>query len=206
METAGLSRAEQEDMEKRISERSVQDPGETGMERAKELFLQYGGNRFHMDREGDGTEYGSYCVSRETEERWAKEYISLFLESETQGREALRAYSTAAELLKSNRNGDWDSCLYYPLRAKHLDDVTILYMLSAGFRMAERAVKKHRFTRQEADAYLRELDGYVRSVLARAEEGDLTRAADYVMQEFSDPVYAAGYLNDLKEKWDGLFR
>jgi|GEM_PF-5744982 len=34
----------------------------------------------------------------------------------------------------------------------------------------------------------------------------MTRASDYVMQEFSDPVYIADYLSSLKRKWTGLFR
>ncbi len=176
------------------------------MERAKELFLKYNGNRFHMDREGDGSEYESYHISKETEEMWAEEFISSFLETKMQGREAYRAYTSATELLKSDRrNKDWDIFLYYPLRAEHLDDVTILYMLGSSFRMAEKAVKKHCFSRKETDAYLQELDQYIQSVQFRAEKGTLTRSEDYVMQEFSDPVYVADYLAGLKQKWNDLF-
>ena len=176
------------------------------MERAKELFLKYNGNRFHMDRDGEGCEYDGYHIPKETEEMWAEEHVSRFLESETRGREAVRAYSAAAELVKSDRqDGQWDRCLYYPLKAKHLDDVTVLYMLSESFRMAERAVKKRRFSREEADAYLQALAGYIREVTVRAEKGTVTRAEDYVMQEFSDPVYVSKYLNDLEKKWRGLF-
>lgn len=113
------------------------------MERAKELFLKYSGNRFYMDLDGEGSEYDSYHVSKETEAMWAEEHISRFLESKMQGKEALRAYSAVTELLKSDRrNAKWDRCLYYPLRAGHLDDVTILFMLPAGFRLAEKAAKK----------------------------------------------------------------
>ena len=43
------------------------------MERAKELFLKYNGNRFYMDREGEGSEYDSYHISKETEEMWTEE-------------------------------------------------------------------------------------------------------------------------------------
>ena len=50
------------------------------MERAKEIFLKYNGNHFYMDRNGDGYEYASYHVPKETEEIWAKEIISFFLE------------------------------------------------------------------------------------------------------------------------------
>ncbi|MBR2754661.1 MAG: hypothetical protein IKD64_02510 [Lachnospiraceae bacterium] len=64
-----------------------------------------------------------------------------------------------AELLKSDRTNDsWERCLFYPLRAKQLDDVTILNMLQVSFQMAERAVEKNCFSREEADAYLKELD------------------------------------------------
>ena len=179
----------------------------TREERAKELFLKYNGNRFYMDREGDGSEYEGYHIPKETEEMWAQEFIFGFLKTELKGREALRAYSTAAELLKRDRMGDrWEQCLFYPLRAKQLDDVTILYMLQVSFQMAERAIEKNCFSRKEADAYLKELDGYMQAVLVRAEKGTMTRAADYAMQEFSDPVYIADYLDGLKQKWDGLFR
>ncbi len=92
----------------------------TREERAKELFLKYNGNRFYMDREGDGSEYEGYHIPKETEELWAKEFIFGFLKTELKGREALRAYSTAAELLKRDRMGDrWEQCLFYPLRAKN---------------------------------------------------------------------------------------
>ena len=177
------------------------------MERARELFLKYNGSRFHMDREGDGAEYDGYHVSKETEEMWAREHIAGFLASEMQGREAVRAYSAATELSRSDRGGDsWNECLHYPLRAGHLDDVTVLYMLPCSLRMAERAAKKNRLPREEAQAYLGELDGFARLVQARAEEGTMTRAADYAVQEFSDPVYIADYLDDLKEKWAKLLR
>ena len=176
------------------------------MERAKELFLKYSGKRFYMDREGEGSEYESYHISKETEEMWAEEFISSFLDSKAQGREALRNYSTATELLdKDRRDTVRDTLLYYPFRAGHLDDVTILYMLSASYRMAEIAAKKQRFSREERDAYLRELDAYAQTVRTRAEEGTMTRSADYIAQEFSDPVYIADHLNDLKKKWNELF-
>ena len=177
------------------------------MERAKELFLKYGGNRFHMDREGDGAEYDSCRVPAETEELWAEEAVSRFLEGKTRGKEALRAYSLAVELLdRDRRDRDRDACLFWPLRAEHLDDVTALFMLGAGFRMAERAAAKGRFSREEAERYLSELRGYARQVRERSETGTLTRSADYVLGEFSDPVYVKQYLKDLEEKWSGLLR
>ncbi|MBO4838691.1 MAG: hypothetical protein J5493_04910 [Lachnospiraceae bacterium] len=176
------------------------------MERAKELFLKYSGNGYFMDLDGVGHEYAAYRVPKETEELWAQEFISGFLRSETQGKEALRAYSTVTELVRKNgRAGIWEKCLYYPLRAGHLDDVTILFMLRSSFRMAERAVKKRGFSREDAGAYLQELEGYNQQVRDRAEKGTLTRTADYVMREFSDPEYVAWYLDDLKMKWKGLF-
>ncbi len=159
-----------------------------------------------MDREGEGTEYDSFHISRETEEMWTEEYITCFLNSKLQGKEAYRSYSTMAELLKSDRqNKAWDICLYYPLRAECLDDVTILYMLPVSFRMAEKAVKKNRFSREDADAYLQELNRYVQLVQFRAEKGVLTRSPDYTMLEFSDPVYITEYLDSLEKKWKGLF-
>ncbi len=176
------------------------------MERAKELFLKYSGNRFFMDREGDGSEYESYHVSKETEKAWAVEFVSSFLESGLLGREALRNYTAAAELVrKINDDKTWDDVLYYPLRSSHLDDVTALFMLGASSRMAEYAAKKSRFSKEEAKAYLSELDSYCRNVTIRAEDGTLSRSEDYVMREFSDPVYVKEYLDDLKNKWKELF-
>ena len=176
------------------------------MERAKELFLKYNGNRFFMDREGDGKEYESYRVPKETEKAWAEELVSSFLESGLQGKEVLRSYSAAADLVRKDmRVVTWDEILYYPLRAAQLDDVTILFMLGASFRMAENAARKGRFSKAETDAYLRELDSYCRKVMVRAEEGTLSRHEDYLMREFSDPVYVAEYLKGLKDKLQGLF-
>lgn len=174
-------------------------------ERAKELFLKYNGNRFHMDREGEGGEYESYHISRETEEMWTEELISSFLTSDMCGKEAFRTYAAVTELLKTDRqNKHWNTLLYYPLRTECLDDVTILYMLPDSFWMAEKAVNKNCFSKGEADAYLHELERYTRLVRDRAENGTMTRASDYVMQEFSDPAYIADYLSSLKRKWTGL--
>ena len=176
-------------------------------ERAKELFLKYNGNRFHMDREGEGGEYESFHISKETEEMWTEELIAAFLKSEINGREAFRTYTAVTELLKTDRqNKNWDTILYYPLHAEYLDDVTVLYMLPDSFRMAEKALNKNCFSKVEADAYLHELERYTRLVRDRAENGTMTRTSDYVMQEFSDPAYIADYLSSLKRKWTGLFR
>lgn len=176
------------------------------MDRAKELFFKYNGNRFHMDHDGEGLEYDKYHISRETEEKWAEEYIINFLDSETHGKEAVRGYSAVAELLKSSTRSDiWEKCLYYPLRARHLDDVSILFMLPNSFSLTERAVKKGGFIKDDAAAYIQDLDRFITQVQKRAGDGTLTRDADYTMQEFSDPVYVNNYLCSLRKKWDGLF-
>ena len=100
------------------------------MDRAKELFLKYNGNRFFMDREGDGSEYESYRVSKEMEKEWAEEYISSFLKSGLRGREALRCYTAASELVRRDSGYKrLDALLYYPLKSVNLDDVTVLFML-----------------------------------------------------------------------------
>ena len=176
------------------------------MERAKELFLKYAGNRFFMDHDGEGAEYAGYHVSKETEERWAKEYILDFLESERRGKEALRVYSAVAELLRCDRRDDyWEKCLYYPLRAAQLDDVTVLFMLSVSLRLAEKAVKKQTLSREGAEVYIKDLDGYTKRVMDRFRAGTFTRSPDYVMREFSDPAYVEEYLKELREKWTALF-
>ena len=177
---------------------------EAPMDRAKELFLSYHGNRFYMDHDGVGAEYEAYRVSKETEKLWAAEFLSGFLTSETQGKEALQAYSCAADLVKTDRREDLEKCLYYPLRSPYPDDVTCLFMLRDSFRLAERAAKKHQLPKADAEAYLRELDRFISEVSARAERGTLTRSTDYVMQEFSDPVYVAEYLSGIRKKWSEL--
>ena len=175
------------------------------MERAKELFLHYGGNRYYMSLDGDENEYDRYRVSKETEEEWRREYLDRFLEEERSGRDALGAYAKAAGFLKSDRS---DKCgervLYYPLRSGRLDDVTVLFMLPHSFRLAEKWAKKGKFTRKEAGEYLKALDGFARGVQKRAEDGTLTRAEDYSALDFSDPAYVAGYLADLLDDWRGM--
>lgn len=178
-----------------------------GTERAKELFMKYGGNRFYMDLNGDGNEYGAYRIPEETEEEWRREYLSRFFGSRTYGREALLSYSRAADLLKSDIDDDlWERVLYYPLRSGWLDDITVLFMLPVSFRLAEKRARNAKLTRDTADGYRRALDGFVQDVLKRADAGMLTRARDYGPQEFSDEVYAAAYLKDLQQKWAGLSR
>jgi hypothetical protein len=175
------------------------------MERARELFLRYNGNRFYMDHDGVGYEYDGYHVPKETEAAWARESVLGFLGSKTRGKEALRAYSAAAEFVgRAELVGFWERCLFYPFRAEHLDDVTTLFMLSRSYRMAESAAKRRRLLRSAVDAYVRELDGYIRRIQERMAAGTLTRDADYDMNEFSDPVYVEDYLSDLRKKWAGV--
>ncbi len=175
------------------------------MDRAKQLFLEYNGSHFHMDREGDGAEYESYHVSRETESRWAKEYISIFLESDLQGKKAFRGYSASCDLIVYIGQGSlWDVCLYYPLRSENLDDVTVLFMLQYSYRMAEREARKNRLLQQQVEAYLKELNSFRVGVLKRIENGTETRSSDYTMNEFSDPVYTADYLRKLENQWREL--
>ncbi len=104
------------------------------MERAKELFMQYGGNRFYMDLNGDGHEYGVYFIPKETEEEWRREYLSQFFEQKRYGKDALFSYSCAVDFSKGDTTDDcWERVLYYPLRSDWLDDVTVLFMLPRSF-------------------------------------------------------------------------
>ena len=179
----------------------------TGMERAKELFLYYSGNKFYMDLNGDGNEYESYRVSRETENEWRREYLDRFLEEKQYGKDALNAYLKAADFLKSDMSdGCREDILYYPFRSGQTDDVTALFMLQAGLRLAERWSEKGHFSRSDAEAYIRALDAFTEGIMKRSEAGTMTRAEDYDMGEFSDPVYTAGYLKDLRDKWSELIR
>ena len=179
----------------------------TGMERAKELFMQYSGNRFYMDLNGVGHEYDGYRIPRETEERWRREYLSQFFAQKRYGRDALLSYAHATDFLKSDMPDEWlESVLYYPLRSDWLDDVTVLFMLPVSFRLAEKRTEKGMFSRDTVEEYMYALDDYVQNILKRADAGTLTRAQDYRLQEFSDEVYVAGYLKDLQQKWTGLFR
>jgi len=177
----------------------------TGTERAKEIFLKYDGNHFFMDREGEGAEYESYRVPKETEEAWTMECVHELLDAEHCGKEALRLYFSVSQMLKRSGHEEvWERCLYYPLRSKQLDDVSILYMLRGSFEMAERAARKGCFSKEEAKAYLEELDEFAKEVSDRVRKGNLTRAKDYIPQEFSDPVYVDGYLDDLRKKWSSI--
>ena len=175
------------------------------MERAKELYLYYGGNRYYMSLNGDEKEYDGYNVPKEAEERWRREYLDRFFETESTGRVALASYANALSLLKSDRSDtDWDRFLYHPLKARELDDVTVLFMLPYSFRLAERWAGKGRFSRREAGGYLRELQAYSRWVLARMRSGTMTRSEDYTLGEFSDPEYVSDYLKSLRQKWARL--
>jgi hypothetical protein len=50
------------------------------------------------------------------------------------------------------------------------------------------------------------LEDLARDLQKRADAGTLTRAEDYVMQEFADELYVASYLKDLQQKWIDLSR
>ena len=175
------------------------------MERAKEMFLQYCGNRYYMALDGEEQVYNSYRVSKETEEAWRREYLTRFFDAKRTGKKALGAYEKAVTFLKSDRSdGNGEAFLHYPLRASGLDDVTVLFMLRGSFRLAEKWAGKGKLSREEVDSYLSAFDGFSRSVLERAEKGTLTRAAEYVMGEFADPLYIADYLDDLRKSWRKL--
>ena len=174
-------------------------------ERAKELFLKCGGNRYYMSLNGEEHEYDSYQISKEKEDAWRREYLECFSEKKHKGKEALKAYSTATEFLKSDRSDeDWEDYLYYPLRSEWLDDVTVLFMLPVSFRLAERWNKKIKLSKENVKDYLNVLDTFVQKVQERAEDGTLTRDEDYTWQEFSDPVYLASYTADIQERWKKL--
>lgn len=177
------------------------------MERAKELFIQYSGNRFYMDLNGDGREYSSYHIPKETESEWRREYLSQFFAQKRYGRDALLSYAHAADFLESDTTEDClEQILYYPLSSDWLDDVTVLFMLPVSFHLAETQIEKGKLSRDTADKYLHALDTFVQSILKRADAGMLTRAPDYRLHEFSDEVYVAGYLKDLQQKWTELSR
>ena len=177
----------------------------TRMEQAKELFLQYGGNRFYMALNGEEHLYDGYHISKETEEMWRRAYLEQFFEQELYGREALGAYATAAGFLKHDSDEEtWERFLYYPLRSARLDDVTVLFMLQISLRSAAERAKKGKLSQEEVRKYLPSLHEYAQHVQERAEAGTLTRAEDYTMQEFSDPVYVADYLEDLQRSWAAI--
>ena len=179
----------------------------TGIERAKELFIQYSGNRFYMDLNGDGNEYEGYRVSAETEEEWREEYLVQFFEQMRYGKDALHSYVHAVSFLKSDRSDEcWKSILYYPIRCDCLDDVTILYMLPTSFRLAEKWSKKANFPWKDAREYLQEFEVFAQCIRKRIDTGTLTRAEDYDLHEFSDPVYVEAHIKDLQNDWNRLLR
>lgn len=177
----------------------------TGPERAKELFLQYNGNRYYMALNGEEQEYDGYHVSKATEEMWRREYLTQFFEQKRYGREALGAYATTADFLKSAGDDEtWIKFLYYPITSDWLDDVTILFMLRFSFQSVEHRAKKGKLPADAVKAYVQILDGYLARVQNRAEDGTLTRATDYTMQEFADPVYVTDYVKNLRQDWERL--
>ena len=176
------------------------------LERAKELYIAYGGNRFFMGHDGVEEEYAGYKVDKDTEKRWAEEYINDFTENARYGKDASNRYRKVAELLRNGMvNDSLERCLYYPLHAKHLDDVTCLFMLDISFRMAETSVKKGLLSRRDIKAYIGGLETFSKEIRSRAENGTLTRSEDYIMLEFSDPEYTIYYLDEIKKKWENLF-
>ena len=173
------------------------------MERAKEMFLQYSGNRYYMSLDGVEQIYDSYRVSKETEEEWRREFLEEFFTQKRYGKDALRAYTTAADLLRT----DDEYCgrfLYYPIRSDGPDDVTALFMLQITLRTAEKWAGKRNLSKEEVAEYAATLERFAKDVQKRAEEGTITRSENYVMQEFSDPSYIADYLKDLQQRWREL--
>ena len=179
----------------------------TRIERAKDIFMKYCGNRYFMDLDGVGSEYDWYQVPKETEEEWRREYLSQFFEEKRYGKDALQSYSKATYFLESNMACDhWERVLFYPFRCDWLDDVTILFMLRTSLQFAEQQLKKGKLSGEKAAEYMHALEDLARDLQNRADAGTLTRAEDYVMQEFADELYVASYLKDLQQKWIDLSR
>lgn len=175
------------------------------MKRAKELFIQYSGNRFYMDQNGVRREYDSYAIPKETEDTWRIEYLSQFLEQKEYGKDALLSYTRATNFLNGNTSDEWwEKVLYYPLLSDWLDDVTILFMLPISFQLAEKMAEKGKLSRDVAVKYMQALDDFVLNIMKRINTDLFTRAKDYTLQEFSDKDYVAAYLNDLQQKWTNL--
>ncbi|MBR2521836.1 MAG: hypothetical protein IKE61_01745 [Coriobacteriales bacterium] len=175
------------------------------MERAKELYLHYCGNRYFMALDGDEVEYDMYHVSKETEETWRKEFLDGFFAQKPHGKDALASYSQATEFMKGDRSDwCWEEVLHYPFRSDWLDDVTILFMLQRSFRLGERWARKGKLSREAAAAYLQELDAFSQEVQQRAENGTLSRAGDYDRLEFADPTHVADYMESLRRSWAEL--
>ena len=173
------------------------------MECAKEMFLQYSGNRYYMSLDGVEQIYDSYRVSKETEEEWRREFLKEFFSQKRYGKDALGAYRIAADFVSAD--GEYqESFLYYPIRSDGPDDVTALFMLQITLRTAEKWAGKRKLSKEEVAEYAATLERFAKDVQKRAEEGTMTRSEDYVMQEFSDPSYIADYLKDLMQRWRGL--
>lgn len=179
----------------------------TRIERAKDIFMKYCGNRYFMDLDGVRSEYDWYQVPKETEEEWRREYLCQFFEEKRYGKDALQSYSKATYFLESNMANDhWERVLFYPFRCDWLDDVTILFMLRISLQFAEQQLKRGKLSGEKAAEYMHALEDLARDLQNRADAGTLTRAEDYVMQEFADELYVASYLKDLQQKWIDLSR
>ena len=94
--------------------------------------------------------------------------------------------------------------LTVPAARDRLDDVTALFMLRITLAKAEEWSRRGELSGEAAAAYLTALDEFAKDVQKRAGEGTVTRSADYTMQEFSDPVYIASYLTELRQNWGRL--
>ncbi len=53
--------------------------------KAKKIFMNYGGNYFHMQRDGILSEYKSYAIDKSTEKMWLREYQETILKKIKEG-------------------------------------------------------------------------------------------------------------------------
>ncbi len=162
--------------------------------RAKELFLYYRGNRYFMDLDGDGAEYASYRVPKETERAWAREAVGALFSTKASGTGLMREYAGVAGLLEFvPESRQWNRVLFYPMRteAPGADGVTVLFMLGQGPELLKKGLKDGMFTLADARNYREELIRFADGMAEKAEKGTLTRCPDYTMNEFSDPVYVS---------------
>lgn len=74
------------------------------MARAKELFLQYGGDAFQMDRQGVYDEYLAFNIAKDTEAEWREDWILRVLPDMTERPIADDRYYKLKQLIRTGRD------------------------------------------------------------------------------------------------------
>lgn len=173
------------------------------MDEAKELFLKYIGNGFHMHRDGVLDIYREYNIDSEIEKEWLNEYFSELIEKLSSSKSPDIIFSRICEVMKATKSSikmdylmnilnlyitNWDT--FERLRiAEELKD--LIKFFSKNHREQSSEILKYK------DIAIDIFNNVIHEKVVISEETRQKVALEYVLSDENLRIRAVKALNDL---------